>query len=136
MQTVQMKEKNKQNSLQIVIHHTFDANPSAASSVMVVCLAPGSLGPQGIHISPSFVLTFLKCIASWVLRTGSKSTSFTCTCKRFHCLQYQYKRDSLRIGSKKTRTLHSKKPSCQYTKPVNTFMTNLWANVRTLSLCD
>lgn len=62
---------------------TLAARPSEARSTMVVCIAFGSRGPQGIHISPCSVLTSLKCIASWVLRTGSNNTSFTCKCPDF-----------------------------------------------------
>lgn len=57
---------------------TLEARPFAARSCIVVWTAPGCFGPHGIHI-PSGVL--MKNMASWVLRTGSKSTSLTCLVK-------------------------------------------------------
>lgn len=54
---------------------TFSASPFVARSCIVVWMAPGCLGPHGIHV-PSGDLK--KNIASCVLRTGSNRTSFTC----------------------------------------------------------
>lgn len=55
--------------------HTFEASPFPARSCMEICTAPGCFGPHGTHISFGVLM---KNIASWVLRTGSNSTSLTC----------------------------------------------------------
>lgn len=60
---------------EVLCQYTLEPKPFAASSCIVVWLAPGCLGPQGTHI-PSGV--FMKNIASCVLRTGSNRTSLTC----------------------------------------------------------
>lgn len=55
--------------------HTCSASPFAASSCIEIWTAPDCFGPHGIHI-PLEVLK--KNMASWVFRTGSNKTSFTC----------------------------------------------------------
>lgn len=62
---------------------TFEANPFAVSSFIVISTAPGCLDPQVSHM-PSEVLW--KKTASRVLRTHWESTSFTCQFKR--CMNY------------------------------------------------
>lgn len=69
---------------------TLAACPSAASSCMEIWTAPSCFGPHGIHI-PFEV--FMKNMASWVFRTGSKSTSLTCHCEN----RWNWPRDKLII---------------------------------------
>jgi hypothetical protein len=54
--------------------HTFEARSCASSSCNVVLTAPRCFGSQGTHMPSE---DFMKYSASWILRTGSKSTSLT-----------------------------------------------------------
>lgn len=97
---------------------TFEASPLVANSCMVIWTAPCCFGPQGTHI-PSGVL--MKNIASWVLRTGSKSTSFTCKSRgpwtTFWLITDKDSRHQLKISVHPTNITHLHK--LKYLNPRN-----------------